>query len=497
MKKISYNYDKQHAKGKLHAFERIEMLTDSKSFCEIGGAITEYASTCSSPNVPYDGVITGYGKINGKLVYVYSQDFSICGGTVGLNHAKKISDVIKRAIESKCPVIGISDSGGARIQEGVNALAGYGNIFYMNTLASGYIPQISIIAGPCAGGAVYSPGITDFIFMIDCISNMFVTGPKVISQVTGEKCTSEELGGTAIHAQESGVAHCVFKTEEDCFKSVRKLIGYLPSSCQSPIQINTSFLDKKVTDMSRIVPKESRKVYDIKKVIKEIVDRESFFELQEQFAQNIIIGFAKICDIVVGIVANQPNVAGGILDCNSSDKAARFIRFCDSYNIPIITLVDTPGYMPSIKQERAGIIRHGAKILYAYSEATTIKISVILRKAYGGAYIAMCSKQLHADFAYAWPGAEIAVMGAAGAVEVLYQKQIMELDGDSRKNFVNEKILEYTDKFINSDYALREGYIDSEIEPKLTRKVLYDSIVSLKEKKPYQRVIKKHGNIPL
>jgi len=368
----------------------------------------------------------------------------------------------------------------------------------MNTLASGYVPQISIIAGPCAGGAVYSPGITDFIFMIDNVSSMFVTGPKVIAQVTGEKCMLDELGGPLMHSQVSGVAHGVYRTETECFKSIRKLIGFLPNCFRSVrCNVSTIFSEKHFTNITQIVPCESRKVYDVKKVIEEIADRKSFFELQEQFAKNIVIGFAKICGIVIGIVANQPKEIGGILDCDASDKAARFVRYCDSYNIPIITFVDTPGYMPSVQQEKMGIIRHGAKILYAYSEATTIKISVILRKAYGGAYIAMCSKLLHADYVYSWPGAEIAVMGAPGAVEILYHNQIRELEGEAKRNFINEKEAEYRDKYINSEIALREGYIDSEIRPDTTRRILYESILSLAEKESSPIIEKKHGNIPL
>ena len=462
-----YNMEKQHKLGKLHALERICMLLDEDSFREIGSNITnlEDAFNIRKGQFPYDGVITGYGTIGGQKVVIYSEDFTVIGGTLGKQHGFKIANAIKLAIESRGPVIGINDSGGARIQEGVNALAGYGEIFYYNTMASGYIPQISIIAGNCAGGAVYSPGITDFIFVIDNISQMFVTGPKVIKSVTNEDITADALGGANVHAARSGVAHFQMPDEKVCFRRVREL--------------------------------NANQAYDVHDVIDGIVDENSFLEVQEEFARNVVVGFGRIKGIAIGIIADQPKFMAGALDCDSSDKAARFIRYCDCFNLPIITLTDVPGFFPGKEQEYKGIIRHGAKLLYAYSEATTIKINVILRKAYGGAYIAMSSKHLRADFVYAWPTAEIAVMGADGAADILYGKQMKDMDPATKAAFRQEKIDEYNVKFMNPSIAAMHGYVDEIIKPEATRERIYGDIMILSDKRSLDSVKKKHGNIPL
>jgi len=479
---MEYNIDKQHEKGKLHAIERITKLLDENSFNELNHFMEQ-------EDIPYDGVITGYGYIEGALVFVYAQDFTIKGGTVGSKHAEKISKILEYAIENRAPIIGINDSGGARIQEGVNALAGYGKIFYLNTKASGYIPQISIIAGPCAGGAVYSPGITDFIFMIENISSMYVTGPKVVEQATGKKCDSETLGGSRLHEENSGVVHAVYQ-EEKCYCEIRKLIRLLENRNHRELSYRKKFFQ----NCRSVVPRNSRKTYDIRAVLNIILDESSFFEIQQKFAPNIVIGMGKLSEMTVGIVANQPNCYAGVLDCDASDKAARFIRFCDSFDIPIITLVDVPGFLPSMKEEEKGIIRHGAKLLFAYAEATTIKITVILRKAYGGAYIAMGSKSLHADIVLAWPTAEIAVMGAEAAVDILYHKNI-EMNS---VGYREEKIKEYSEQYINSRIALKEGYIDKEISPNNTREEIFNALKMLKGKNGgLQNLPKKHGNIPL
>lgn len=500
-----YHVEKQHAKGKLHAIERITGLLDHNSFREIQSGVTNLEETfgISPGQFPYDGVITGYGSINGRKVFIYSEDFTVIGGTLGKQHGYKIANVIKLAIENRCPIIGINDSGGARIQEGVNALAGYGEIFYYNTLASGYIPQISIIAGNCAGGAVYSPGITDFIFVIDSISQMYVTGPKVIKSVTNEDITSEELGGAAVHASQSGVAHFYCRNEQSCFKKVKKLLDTIPQYYGDKSNSALKFTDYETNsvfqyEMNNIIPAERNRAYNIKDVIKLLADENSFIEVMRDFAKNIVVGFGKIKGITVGFVANQPNFAAGALDCDASDKGARFIRYCDAYDIPLITLTDVPGFLPGSGQEKKGIIRHGAKLLYAYSEATTTKLNVILRKAYGGAYIAMCSKHLRADFVYAWPNAEIAVMGAEGAVDILFAKAMKNIeDPDEREQFRKEKIAEYNRDFMSSRVASMHGYVDEVIKPEATRERLYADLLMLADKKEITSVVKKHGNIPL
>lgn len=494
---MQYDFDKQHKKNKYHALERINMLLDPDTFVEIGQRISNIKTELSENlYVPYDGVICGYGEINGNKVFIYSQDFTVCGGTVGLNHGKKIANTIKLAIENKTPIIGINDSGGARIQEGVNALAGYGEVFYYNTLASGVIPQISIIAGTCAGGAVYSPGITDFIFVIDKLSKMFVSGPKVIKQVTGQTYSDEALGGAEIHSKKSGVAQFSCISEEECYRQVKELVTILEEA-KLYADEDCGYIDKDLSNVEAIVPEDPRKVYDMKNVILTIFDKDSFIEISKKFARNILIGFSKLSGRVVGIIANQPQYIGGILDCNSSIKAARFIRFCDAFNIPLITFVDVPGFMPDVKEEVSGIIRNGAKLLYAYAEATVPKISIILRKAYGGAYIAMCSKHLRADMTFTWPGAEIAVMGAAGAIEILYGKRLNTLPDEEKKIYIQKYEKEYQEKYINSKEALEEGYIDAEINPADTRRVIHSCLSMLSKKKNTDIIQKKHGNIPL
>ena len=502
---MNYDMEKQHKLGKLHALERICQVLDPDSFREIGSGMTnlEDAFNIKKGQFPYDGVITGYGTVGGKRVMIYAEDFTVIGGTLGKQHGFKIANTIRLAIENRCPIIGINDSGGARIQEGINALSGYGEIFYYNTLASGYIPQISIIAGNCAGGAVYSPGITDFIFVIDGISQMFVTGPKVIKSVTNEDITADELGGAGVHAGTSGVAHFHAKDEKECYLNVRKLISLLPSCADKDTGITD---DEKINytdsmqfneDLANILPEHSNQSYDIHDIIYGIVDKDSFMEVQEEFAKNVVIGFGKIKGILVGIISDQPKYMAGVLDVDASDKVARFIRYCDAYDIPLITLTDVPGFLPGKDQEYKGIIRHGAKILYAYSEATTTKINIILRKAYGGAYIAMSSKHLRADFVYAWPTAEIAVMGAEGAADILYGKQMKSMEQAEKAQFRDEKIAEYNEKFMNPHIAAMHGYVDEVIRPEATRERIYADLLMCSGKKSLTKVNKKHGNIPL
>ena len=495
-----YKLEKQHDKGKLHAIERITMILDKDTFKEIGSRVTNHKSALGllEDTLPYDGVITGYGFVKGQKVYIYAQDFTVMGGTLGNEHGKKIAHVIELAIKTKCPVIGINDSGGARIQEGVNSLAGYGDIFYMNTLASGFIPQISIIAGPCAGGAVYSPGITDFIFTIDEVSNMFVTGPKVIKSVTNETVTAEELGSARVHSTTSGVAHFRYESEEKCYEGVRNLVEMLPQYYGDKRTFKQElYVNKNQKALDSILPERMSQSYDMRTVIAEMFDKDSFIEVQAEFAQNIVVGFAKLSNITVGVVGSQPRYAAGSLDCDASDKGARFIRYCDSFNIPIITLVDVPGFMPGVNQEMRGIIRHGAKLLYAYSEATTIKLTVVLRKAYGGAYIAMCSKHLGADYVYAWPSAEIAVMGAEGAVEIIHNKELKNILKGQAGEFINQKAAEYRESCMNGELAAKYGYVDEIIEPSQTRERLYSDLIMLRGKSELTVVRKKHGNIPL
>jgi len=494
-----YETEKQHKKGKLHAIERINALLDEGTFHELNTGVTNIDTQLGlkGGTLPYDGVITGYGLIDGRRVCVYSQDFTVAGGTLGHNHGQKIASIINMAVEYRCPIIGINDSGGARIQEGVASLASYGDIFYANTMASGSVPQISIIAGPCAGGAVYSPGITDFIFMVEGIGNMFVTGPKVIKQVTNETVSTEDLGGARIHGSVSGVSHFTCTDEAECFGRVRKLLSYIPHYYGDKQLPPDEYIESEALNINFLVPKDPNKAYDVKKVIDAVFDDDTFFEVQADFAKNVVVGFAKLSGISVGIIANQPLCKAGVLDCDSSDKAARFIRFCDCYDIPLISFVDVPGFFPGSDQERKGIIRHGAKLLFAYSEATVPKLTVIMRKAYGGAYIAMCSKHLRADAVYTWPTAQMAVMGSDGAVDILYGKQMKDMSPEEKAAFAKEKRDEYTQLYMNPDLGLKNGYVDDTIMPRETRARLFDDLNMFMLKKAGEHPIKKHGNIPL
>ena len=499
MAKYNYNIEKQHQKGKLHAIERINALCDKDSFYEIYSAARH---TCTSfgmetKDIPYDGVITGFGKINGKKVAVYAQDFTVQGGSLGKVHGQKIAELIEKAIEAKCPVIGINDSGGARIQEGVDALCGYGDLFYQNVRASGTVPQISIIAGPCAGGAVYSPGITDFIFAVDSISQMFITGPKVVKSVLFMDITAEDLGGASIHSQKSGVTHFRCPDEKDCYEKVRRLLDYIPHYYGEEIVQDAKFKfdeRKKAKKIAEVLPEESKRGYDIRDVIDCVVDDDSFFEVMQEFATVAVVGFAKIEGKSVGIVANNPANIGGLLNCDASDKIARFVRYCDSFNVPLVTFVDVPGFLPGPDEEQKGIIRHGAKVIYAYSEATVPKVTVITRKAYGGAYIAMCSKHLGADFVYAWPKAEIAVMGAEGALGILYAK---EMKDPAQAALVAQKSEEYRNTIMTPTVAAQRNYISEIINPEETRERVARSLEFLADKAQHVAPAKKHGNIPL
>jgi methylmalonyl-CoA decarboxylase alpha subunit len=489
---------KQHDSGKLTARERIEKLLDPESFVEIDAFVEHRCIQfdMAHTKAPGEGVVTGYGTIDGRLVYIFAQDFTVIGGSLGEMHAQKICKVMDMAMKMGAPVIGLNDSGGARIQEGVDALKGYGDIFYRNTLASGVIPQLSVILGPCAGGAVYSPAITDFTFMVSGISKMFITGPQVIKAVTGEDVTSEDLGGAKAHNQMSGVAHFISDSEEECFSQIKKLLSYLPSNNleDPPFEDGSNDPKKIIPELNDLIPTDPNKPYDIKDIIRAVADHNDFFEVQPLFAQNIVVGFARLNGHSVGIIANQPRILAGCLDINASDKAARFIRFCDAFNIPILTFADTPGYLPGVAQEHGGIIRHGAKLLYAYSEATVPKITVIVRKAYGGAYIAMCSRHLGADQVFAWPTAEIAVMGPDGAANIIFKKDIEESPDPMSTRA--EKIEQYRDNFANPYQAAARGYVDDVIVPAATRVKLISSLEMLMSKGE-QRPAKKHGNIPV
>ncbi|MDD2411875.1 MAG: acyl-CoA carboxylase subunit beta [Bacteroidales bacterium] len=493
--------DKQHALGKLTARERIIALLDEGSFEEFDMFVTHRCTNFGlENNTPLsDGVVTGYGTIDGRLVYVFSQDFTVFGGSLSETFAAKICKIMDQAMKVGAPVIGINDSGGARIQEGVNSLAGYTEIFQRNILASGVIPQISAIFGPCAGGAVYSPALTDFIMMSKGTSYMFLTGPKVVKTVTNEDVTTEELGGASVHATKSGVAHFVAETEEEGLMMLRKLISYLPSNNmeEPPILPTNDSINRLEDHLNSIIPENPNKPYDVKDVIMSIVDDNEFLEVQGTYAPNIVIGFARFDGMPVGLVANQPKYLAGVLDINASRKAARFVRFCDAFNIPIVSLVDVPGFLPGTAQEYGGIILHGAKLLYAYGEATVPKVTVVLRKAYGGAYCVMGSKHLRGDINYAWPTAEIAVMGAKGAVEVLMNKEIAQIEGaEAKAEFLNEKENEYRDKFANPFIAAKYGYIDDIIEPRNTRFRVIRALQSLRNKR-LENPAKKHDNLPL
>lgn len=489
---------KQHDSNKLTARERINALLDEGSFIEIDAFVTHrcHEFGMEAVDAPAEGVVTGYGTVDGRLTYVYAQDFTVVGGSLGEMHAKKICKVMDMAAKMGAPVIGMNDSGGARIQEGVDALAGFGEIFIRNTHYSGVIPQISVIMGPCAGGAVYSPAITDFIFMVDKTSKMFITGPQVVKSVTGEDVTAEDLGGSKVHAEKSGVAHFTAASDEECIAQIRTLLSYLPQNNleEAPYTTPVDPINRLSEKLTTIVPDEPNKAYDVKEVIAEIVDTGSFFEVQAGFAPNIVIGFARFNGNSVGIVANQPKVKAGSLDMDSSDKAARFVRFCDSFNIPLVTITDVPGYFPGKDQEQGGIIRHGAKLLYAYSEATVPKINVITRKAYGGAYIAMSSKHIGADIVMAWPTAEIAVMGPDGAANIIFKKDIANSADPITTRA--EKIQEYSNKFASPFVAAQRGYIDDIIEPDSTRPRIIAALEMLESKRE-TRPAKKHGNLPV
>jgi methylmalonyl-CoA decarboxylase subunit alpha len=471
---------------------------DDSSFVEIDAFMkhrcTEFGM--EKEETPAEGVVTGYGTVDGRLVYIYAQDFTVNGGSLGEMHAKKICKVLDLAMKMGAPVVGINDSGGARIQEGVDALSGYGQIFYKNTMASGVIPQISVIMGPCAGGAVYSPALTDFIFMVDKTSQMFITGPQVIKAVTGEEVTAEALGGGMTHNSTSGVAHFLSENETACIAEIKQLLSYLPSNNMetAPVFECQDDINRLVEDLNSIIPESSNKAYDMKDVIRNVVDNGSFYEVQPYYAQNIITGFARLNGSSIGIIANQPKVLAGCLDINASDKAGRFIRTCDAFNVPILNLIDVPGFLPGTTQEYGGIIRHGAKMLYAYSEATVPIVNVITRKAYGGAYLAMCSKDLGADMVFAWPQAEIAVMGPDGAANIIFKRDIESAENPAAARA--EKIQDYKERFATPYIAASRGYVDDVIEPSTTRQRLisaFDMLSSKRETRPS----KKHGNLPV
>lgn len=487
---------KQHSAGKLTARERMEALFDDGTFVEINDMITSRATDFGMDKKKRlgDGVITGYGYIHGRLAFSSSQDFTVGGGSLGEAQAMKICRAMDKAMEMKAPFISINDSGGARIEEGIDGLSGYADIFYRNTIASGVIPQISVILGPCAGGACYSPAITDFIFMTEKNSQMYITGPAVVKSVTGEEISSVDLGGASVHSSQSGVTHFVYPDDLSCLNGVRQLLGYLPQNNEEkPMMVHGKEIDF-CSELSDIVPVDSKKPYDVRKVIDTFVDKGSFFEVQSAFARNIIVGFARLAGETIGIVSNQSQCMAGSLEINASDKAARFIRFCDCFNIPLLTLVDVPAFLPGSQQEHGGIIRHGAKLLFAYSEATVPKVSLIMRKAYGGAYIAMNSKGIGADVVYAWPIAEIAVMGADGAVSIIGRKVISSAEDPAAKR--EELLNEYNQKFMNPYIAAEHGYVDEVILPEETRTKIVSAFKMLKTKER-QLPKKKHGNIPL
>ncbi|XQY90524.1 acyl-CoA carboxylase subunit beta [Metabacillus sp. HB246100] len=489
--------DKQHEKGKLTARERIDLLVDPGTFIELNPFIEHRCNDfgLKEKKGPGDGVVTGYGKVNGRPIYLFSQDFTVFGGALGEMHAKKIAAVMDMAAKNGTPFVGLNDSGGARIQEGVLSLDGYGQIFHRNSIYSGVIPQISVILGPCAGGAVYSPAITDFVFMVEKTSQMFITGPKVIETVTGEKISSEDLGGANVHNTISGNAHFSGETEEKVLMQVRDLLSYLPQNNEEKPPVSTCPQESDDRpDLAELIPIDAIRPYDVRVVIDQVVDQNSFMEVQKGFAKNIVVGFARIKGEVVGLVCNQPKYMAGGLDIDSSDKAARFIRFCDSFQISIITFEDVTGFFPGVKQEHGGIIRHGAKILYAYSEATVPKLTVILRKAYGGAYVALNSKSIGADLVFAWPNAEIAVMGPQGAANIIFAREIQ--NSDHPESVRAEKIEEYRKKFANPYVAASQGMVDDVIDPRETRIKLIQALEMLRTKKE-DRPKKKHGNIPL
>ena len=488
---------RQHSAGKKTARERIDYLFDADSFIEIDAFVTHRCTAFCMENTeaPGEGVVTGYGTIDGRLVYVAAQDFTVIGGSLGEMHAAKICKVMDLAVKMGAPFVSINDSGGARIQEGVDSLQGYGDIFYRNSLASGVIPQISVIMGPCAGGAVYSPALTDFILMTK-YANMFITGPQVVQSVTGEEVTADTLGGSSVHASKSGVAHFVGDSDEETLDMVRILVGFIPSNNleTTPVYITEDSPVRTDEILREIIPESPNRPYDMRDIMRTVVDDNNFFEVHKDFAANMITGFGRLNGRSVGIVGNQPKVMAGCLDINASDKASRFIRFCDSFNIPLVTFTDTPCYLPVVDQEHNGVIRHGAKLLYAYSEANVPKLTVITRKAYGGAYIAMCSRHLGADMVYALPNAEIAVMGHEGAANIIFRNEIRDADDPMQKR--QEKIDEYRNQFANPYVAAGRGFVDDVIDPALIRPTLINALemcITKREGRP----AKKHGNIPL
>lgn len=490
--------ESQHKKGKLTARERLHFLLDEGSFQEIGMFVTHRSTEFGLDREKYlgDGVVTGYGTINGRLVYVFSQDFTVFGGSLSETFAEKICKVMDLAMKNGAPVIGLNDSGGARIQEGVVSLGGYADIFYRNTLASGVVPQLSAIMGPCAGGAVYSPAITDFILMVENTSYMFVTGPNVVKTVTHEEVSSEDLGGASAHSTKSGVTHFSCANEIECINNIKKILSYVPQNCEedAPFIEYTPAASEKREKLNKIVPESSNQPYDMREVITGVVDDDSFLEVHKNFAENIVVGFARLAGRSIGVVANQPAFLAGVLDINSSTKAARFVRFCDSFNIPLLVFEDVPGFLPGTDQEWNAIITNGAKLLYAFCEATVPRITVITRKAYGGAYDVMNSKHIGADMNYAWPNAEIAVMGAKGAAEIIFKKEISEAKDPEAK--LKEKEQEYIEHFANPYRAAERGFIDEVIKPEDTREKLIKAFAML-QNKVASLPKKKHGNIPL
>ncbi|WP_412984732.1 acyl-CoA carboxylase subunit beta [Pontimicrobium sp. IMCC45349] len=489
--------ERQHKNKKLTARERVNYLLDEGSFEEIGALVTHRTTDFGMADMQFfgDGVVTGYGTVDGRLIYVFAQDFTVFGGSLSETHAEKICKIMDLAMKVGAPVIGLNDSGGARIQEGVRSLGGYADIFYRNVMASGVIPQISAIMGPCAGGAVYSPAMTDFTIMVQDTSYMFVTGPNVVKTVTNEEVTSEELGGASTHSTKSGVAHVTSANDVESLEDVKKLLSYLPqNNKEKPKDLPFEFKDEIRDSLSNIVPDNPNKPYDMHEVINGIIDEDSFYEIHKDFAENIIVGFARLGGKSVGVIANQPMFLAGVLDVNSSTKAARFVRFCDAFNIPLLVLEDVPGFLPGTDQEWNGIIVHGAKLLYAFSEATVPRITVITRKAYGGAYDVMNSKHIGADMNFAWPTAEIAVMGAKGAAEIIFKKEIKTAENPEEK--WKEKEAEYAEKFANPYRAARRGFVDEVILPKETRRKLIKAFSMLEDKKA-KNPKKKHGNIPL
>ncbi len=489
--------DAQHKKGKLTARERIDLLLDDQSFEEIGGLVTHRSTNFGLEKKKFlgDGVVTGYGLVNGRLTYVFSQDFTVLGGSLAEAHAEKICKVMDLALKNGAPIIGLNDSGGARIQEGVVSLGGYADIFFKNTMSSGVIPQISAIMGPCAGGAVYSPALTDFILMVENTSYMFVTGPGVVKTVTNEEVSAEELGGAETHSTKSGVTHFAVKNELEAINHIKKLLSYIPQNCEEmPTIVDYEFQNEKREVLNSIIPENPNQPYDIRSIISEVADQDTFFEVHKNYADNIVVGFCRLAGRSIGIVANQPAVLAGVLDVESSKKGARFVRFCDAFSIPLLVFEDVPGFLPGTDQEWNAIITNGAKLLYAFSEATVPRVTVITRKAYGGAYDVMNSKHIGADMNYAWPTAEIAVMGAKGAAEIIFKKEIKSAENPKEK--LEEKQNEYATLFANPYNAAARGYIDEVIEPYQTRKKLIRAFKML-ENKVAKLPKKKHGNIPL